>query len=67
MSKKFYLLSALSILIIGAALFTTSKFTDASSHREAPIISKDPTADNTDVYAFRPADDLWDAMHYRML
>jgi hypothetical protein len=24
----------------------------ASSHREAPSISKDPTADNTDVYAF---------------
>src|SRR5262245_34750081 len=25
----------------------------ASSHREAPAISKDPTADVTDVYAFR--------------
>ncbi len=25
----------------------------ASSHREAPAISLDPTADNTDVYAFR--------------
>src|SRR5262245_63004406 len=24
----------------------------ASSHREAPLISQDPTADNTDVYAF---------------
>src|SRR5260370_33472631 len=24
----------------------------ASSHREAPSISKDPSADNTDVYAF---------------
>jgi hypothetical protein len=24
----------------------------ASSHREAPLIAKDPTADNTDVYAF---------------
>ena len=29
----------------------------ASSHREAPLISNDPLADNTDVYAFRsPAD-----------
>ncbi len=29
----------------------------ASSHREAPAISKDPVADNTDVYFFRdPAD-----------
>jgi hypothetical protein len=25
---------------------------DASSHREAPLISQDPLADNTDVYAF---------------
>ena len=25
---------------------------DASSHREAPMISKDPVADNTDLYAF---------------
>src|ERR1700716_2548772 len=24
----------------------------ASSHREAPVISQDPTADNTDVYAY---------------
>ena len=24
----------------------------ASSHREAPLISQDPTADNTDIYAF---------------
>ena len=29
----------------------------ASSHREAPLISKDPLADNTDVYAFRSPDD----------
>src|SRR6476646_9168140 len=25
----------------------------ASSHREAPLISRDPLADNTDLYAFR--------------
>jgi hypothetical protein len=29
----------------------------ASSHREAPLISNDPLADNTDVYAFRSPDD----------
>lgn len=29
---------------------------DASSHREAPLISQDPVADNTDVYAFRSPD-----------
>ena len=27
-----------------------------SSHREAPAISKDPVADNTDIYAFRSRD-----------
>src|SRR4051812_9495408 len=30
---------------------------NASSHREAPLIAKDPVADNTDVYAFRSPDD----------
>ena len=29
----------------------------ASSHREAPLISNDPLADNTDVYAFRSPTD----------
>jgi hypothetical protein len=29
---------------------------NASSHREAPLISEDPTADNTDLYAFRSPD-----------
>jgi hypothetical protein len=29
---------------------------NASSHREAPLISEDPGADNTDLYAFRAAD-----------
>ena len=28
-----------------------------SSHREAPESSKDPVADNTDVYAFRSHDE----------
>src|SRR4051812_5306333 len=29
---------------------------NASSHREAPLISEDPSADNTDLYAFRSPD-----------
>jgi hypothetical protein len=37
---------------LGTALFAT-----ASSHREAPLISNDPLADNTDVYAFKSPDD----------
>ena len=34
-----------------------SLLSNASSHREAPLISNDPLADNTDVYAFRSPDD----------
>ncbi|MBA2700498.1 MAG: DUF4331 family protein, partial [Chloroflexi bacterium] len=34
----------LSLAVVGPAA--------ASSHREAPLIVEDPTADNTDVYAF---------------
>jgi hypothetical protein len=34
--------------VVGPAPFVAS----ASSHREAPLISNDPQADNTDVYAF---------------
>ena len=30
---------------------------DASSHREAPLISQDPVADNTDMYAFVSPDE----------
>ena len=29
----------------------------ASSHREAPLIAGDPSADNTDLYAFVSPDD----------
>src|SRR4029079_5766646 len=34
-------------VVLGPALWAL-----ASSHREAPLISSDPLADNTDVYAF---------------
>lgn len=38
---------------LAALLALTSLGTvDASSHREAPLISEDPAADNTDTYAF---------------
>jgi uncharacterized protein DUF4331 len=50
------------LAVVGAAL--TALFvarlapssSSASSHREAPLISEDPTADNTDLYAFRSPD-----------
>ncbi|MEP7237326.1 MAG: DUF4331 domain-containing protein [Ferruginibacter sp.] len=44
-------------LILMLALLTGSIVTNASSHREAPLISADPLCDNTDVYAFRSPDD----------
>ncbi len=44
-------------LVLLFALFTASLISRASSHREAPLISNDPLADNTDVYAFKSPDD----------
>jgi len=47
-------------LILGAVAFiivSGSVDLDASSHREAPLISNDPLADNCDLYAFRSPDD----------
>lgn len=41
---------ALLAALLLIPIFSTS--TGASSHREAPLISSDPLADNTDVYAF---------------
>lgn len=45
--KRHFALAAL--LLAGLSAF-------ASSHREAPLISEDPVADNTDLYAFRSPD-----------
>ena len=39
------------LLVLSLAAFAMMP-THASSHREAPLISNDPQADNTDVYAF---------------
>ncbi len=41
--------------IIGLSVLCWSSIY-ASSHREAPLISKDPLADNTDLYVFRSPD-----------
>ena len=43
-------------LVLAAGLLAPP-FSDASSHREAPLIADDPLADNTDVYAFRDPND----------
>lgn len=47
------------LMLTGAAVFVTvaSAMLMSSSHREAPLISNDPLADNTDLYAFRSPSD----------
>ncbi len=47
---------ALTALLLGGAILAPPP-SEASSHREAPLIADDPLADNTDVYAFRSPDD----------
>ena len=53
---------ALGLLLAAAAILVAAVATAgpddgrASSHREAPLIAEDPTADTTDVYAFRSPD-----------
>ncbi|MFN0158104.1 MAG: DUF4331 family protein [Bacteroidota bacterium] len=54
--KKLLALGALA-LALGCAIAFHPGNTEASSHREAPLISNDPLADNTDLYAFRAPDD----------
>ena len=39
-------------LLLVAALFGTATMVEASSHREAPMITDDPKVDATDLYAF---------------
>jgi hypothetical protein len=59
--QKRIAIAGLFLLVAAAALATvvrgvTPDGARASSHREAPLISEDPAADNVDVYAFRSPD-----------
>ena len=50
-------LGALTMSALGAGLVGSAPSAGtASSHREAPLIAEDPSADNTDLYAFRSPD-----------
>src|SRR6266571_5998196 len=51
MLRKMFLIAVLA-LVVTAPLITQLSSVSASSHREAPLISQDPLADNTDLYAF---------------
>jgi len=48
---------ALFLLLAAILLASGTGFVGASSHREAPLISQDPTVDNLDTYAFVSPDD----------
>src|SRR5213596_3783657 len=50
------LAAALAAVVAAVALRGGPSSAQASSHREAPLTAEDPTADNTDVYAFRSPD-----------
>jgi Domain of unknown function (DUF4331) len=50
------LAAALAAVGAAVALHGGPSGAKASSHREAPLIAEDPTADTTDVYAFRSPD-----------
>ncbi len=54
--RKFPRIAALAALAVTAGAFGTATIGGASSHREAPYISTDPTADATDLYAFTSPD-----------
>src|SRR5213592_5031346 len=50
------LLAAGAVAAVALVRGPAPQASQASSHREAPLISDDPTADNTDLYAFRSPD-----------
>jgi hypothetical protein len=59
--KKLIIVAAVSATVAGTALVGVLRGpgpdqAGASSHREAPLIAEDPSADLTDVYAFRSPD-----------
>jgi Domain of unknown function (DUF4331) len=48
----FAVAAATALAVAVAVQGSAPQAANASSHREAPLISEDPTADNTDLYAF---------------
>jgi len=56
MRKRKLLAAAVAAALVPVAAGSTPSV-QASSHREAPLISQDPVADNTDVYMFRDVAD----------
>ncbi|MGH7453338.1 MAG: DUF4331 family protein, partial [bacterium] len=50
--RRFILFAVTLLMALALFLTPSSRYVDASSHREAPLIANDPLADPTDVYAF---------------
>ena len=50
--KGFAALAASAATLLTAGLLLAPALSQASSHREAPLIANDPAVDNTDLYAF---------------
>ena len=57
------------LALAALGVFATAGTAEASSHREAPSISKDPAADNTDLWAWTSSDrsKLWVIASYNPL
>jgi hypothetical protein len=55
--KRLLLFLVIACSTAGLFALLPGRRMEASSHREAPLISSDPLADNCDVYAFRSAED----------
>jgi hypothetical protein len=56
MKKLFTARGRLHVVYSMACIIILSAILMSSSHREAPLISNDPLADNTDLYVFRSPD-----------
>ena len=56
MTQKITHTKLLQFIAVVFCSFIFSLILMSSSHREAPLISNDPNADNTDLYAFRSPD-----------
>lgn len=51
-TTRMFAIVATPLVLAATVAVGASSNVGASSHREAPLISKDPSVDNTDVYAF---------------
>jgi hypothetical protein len=52
-ARKVLFAFAVAAIVLSLVFTRATKESRASSHREAPLITADPLADNTDTYAFR--------------